>query len=87
MGITGGEDGYSWPLGIADDSGSLKNDDTRPVSCDPCMNFACACGICADFDLLPHFDLWPEDVKLEPVKLAMAIVAKGVERELMGKIK
>lgn len=48
--------------------------------------FACARGICADFDLLPHFDLWPKYVKLESAKSAMVIVAEGVERELMGKI-
>ena len=49
-------------------------------------SFSCARGICADFDLLPHFDLRPKDVKLEPAKSAMVVVAEGVERELMGKI-
>ena len=49
--------------------------------------FACARGIRADFNLLPHFDLRSKDIKLEPAKSAMVIVAEGVERELMGKIK
>jgi hypothetical protein len=43
--------------------------------------------ICANFNLLPHLNLWPERVELESAKPAMIIVAQGVERELMGKIK
>jgi hypothetical protein len=38
MGITGGDEGYSSPLAMADDSGSSKEDEMRPVSCDPCKN-------------------------------------------------
>jgi hypothetical protein len=50
-------------------------------------SFASASRICADFDFLPHFDLRPKAVKLESALSAMVIVAEGVERERMGKVK
>ena len=50
-------------------------------------SFACASCIRADLNLLPHLDLRPKHVKLELAKPAMVIIAEGVERELMGKIK
>ena len=82
--ITGGEDGYSRPLAIADDNWLVERRRSAPgVVRSVLESFTRA----ADLNLLPHLDLRPERIELESARPAMVVIAQGVERELMRKIK